>query len=166
MGREGDGGVWEREEGGRIGLKEIVCSSIFQVRSADAVWHDTRKQLKQDHRWGLAELLESSDRERLFQEHIEGLMEKKRLQFRRLLEETSQVGRTLSTPPSWPSLSAPPPSLAYSTSPPSTPCLLWLYSPHRTSLLPARYLSLCRGRRLVNSSKMIRGTRTTEIQTT
>ena len=61
------------------------------MRSADAVWHDTRKQLKQDHRWGLAELLESSERERLFQEHIEGLMEKKRLQFRRLLEETSQV---------------------------------------------------------------------------
>lgn len=36
-------------------------------------------------------LLEAEEKEKLYQEHCDGLMEKKRLQFRRLLEETSQV---------------------------------------------------------------------------
>ena len=31
------------------------------------------------------------DKERLFQEHVDGLAEKKRMQFRKLLEETPQV---------------------------------------------------------------------------
>ena len=36
-------------------------------------------------------LLEADEKEKLYQEHCDSLVEKKRLQFRRLLEETSQV---------------------------------------------------------------------------
>lgn len=55
------------------------------------MWNEARRQLRQDPRWDTTELLELSDKERLFQEHTAGLVERKRLQFRRLLEETSQV---------------------------------------------------------------------------
>ncbi len=70
-----------------------VSSGLFvlQVRNSDASWHDTRRQLRKDHRWELVELLEPSEREKLFRDHVDGLSEKKRLQFRRLLEETPQV---------------------------------------------------------------------------
>jgi len=43
------------------------------------------------HRWELADLLETTEKEHLFREHVETLAEKKRLQFRKLLKETPQV---------------------------------------------------------------------------
>jgi len=64
---------------------------LFQVRNSDAIWHDTKRSLRRDHRWELADLLEATEKERLFREHVEALAEKKRLQFRKLLEETPQV---------------------------------------------------------------------------
>lgn len=39
----------------------------------------------------MAELLESSDKEKLFREHVSVLSEKKKKQFQKLLEETSEV---------------------------------------------------------------------------
>ena len=39
----------------------------------------------------MAELLDSSDKEKLFREHVSILAEKKKKQFQKLLEETSEV---------------------------------------------------------------------------
>lgn len=61
------------------------------MRRPDSSWADAKKNLKKDHRWELADLLESTEKEKLFRNHIYTLAEKKRLHFRRLLEETSQV---------------------------------------------------------------------------
>ena len=61
------------------------------MRNPSKSWHDAKRNLRRDHRWELAELLEGSEKEKLFQEHIEQLIEKKRIQFRQLLEETTQV---------------------------------------------------------------------------
>jgi transcription elongation regulator 1 len=64
------------------------------VRSADASWRDTRKQLRKDQRWELAELLEREEKEVHFEEHIQGLMKKNKEMFHRLLDETSAVTLT------------------------------------------------------------------------
>ena len=68
-----------------------TATSFLQVRNPSKSWHDAKRNLRRDHRWELAELLESGEKEKLFQEHIEQLIEKKRIQFRLLLEETTQV---------------------------------------------------------------------------
>lgn len=62
-----------------------------QVRSSDATWSDTRRNLRKDHRWESASLLEREEKEKLFNEHIEALAKKKKEQFRQLLDETSMV---------------------------------------------------------------------------
>jgi len=64
------------------------------VRNAEASWRDTRKQLRKDHRWDLAELLEREEKEKLFEEHIEELHKKNKEMFHKLLEETSDVQLT------------------------------------------------------------------------
>ena len=64
---------------------------FLQVRNAEASWGDTRKQLRKDHRWDLAELLEREEKEKLFEEHIEELHKKNKEMFHKLLEETSDV---------------------------------------------------------------------------
>ena len=69
----------------------VVCNLHSQVRNSEASWTDTKRNLRKDYRWDLAELLEQADKEKMFREHVEQLSEKKRLQFRRLLEETHQV---------------------------------------------------------------------------
>ena len=64
---------------------------MFQVRKTDMSWADTKKSLRKDHRWELSELLDPTEKEKLFRNHVHALVEKKRLHFRKLLEETSQV---------------------------------------------------------------------------
>jgi len=58
------------------------------VRNADSSWRDTRKQLRKDHRWGLADLLDRDEKEALFNEHIEVLTKKNKEMFHKLLSET------------------------------------------------------------------------------
>lgn len=65
--------------------------SLFQVRSSDVSWSDTRRTLRKDHRWESGSLLEREEKEKLFNEHIEALTKKKREHFRQLLDETSAV---------------------------------------------------------------------------
>lgn len=67
-------------------------SSFVQVRTPQVQWHDVKKTLKKDQRWELTRLLDHEEREQMYQEHVLELANKKRLQFRRLLEETPQVG--------------------------------------------------------------------------
>ncbi|CAG08861.1 unnamed protein product, partial [Tetraodon nigroviridis] len=64
------------------------------VRSSDATWSDTRRNLRKDHRWESASLLEREEKEKLFNEHIEALAKKKKEQFRQLLDETSMITLT------------------------------------------------------------------------
>ncbi|XP_068572225.1 transcription elongation regulator 1 isoform X2 [Cebidichthys violaceus] len=61
------------------------------VRSSDATWSDTRRNLRKDHRWESASLLEREEKEKLFNEHVEALAKKKKEHFRQLLDETSMV---------------------------------------------------------------------------
>uniref|UniRef100_A0A667Z812 Transcription elongation regulator 1 n=1 Tax=Myripristis murdjan TaxID=586833 RepID=A0A667Z812_9TELE len=64
------------------------------VRSSDATWSDTRRNLRKDHRWESASLLEREEKEKLFNEHIEALAKKKKEHFRQLLDETSMITLT------------------------------------------------------------------------
>lgn len=62
------------------------------MRTSDAAWSDTRRNLRKDHRWESASLLERDEKEKLFNEHVEALSKKKKEHFRQLLDETTLVG--------------------------------------------------------------------------
>ncbi|XP_061595535.1 transcription elongation regulator 1 isoform X2 [Cololabis saira] len=64
------------------------------VRSSDATWSDTRRNLRKDHRWESASLLEREEKEKLFNEHVEALAKKKKEHFRQLLDETVMITLT------------------------------------------------------------------------
>ncbi len=66
---------------------------VDMVRSANATWYDTKRLLRNDSRWRMFETLDIDEKEGLFREHVSNLSEKKRLWFRKLLEETPQVCR-------------------------------------------------------------------------
>ena len=65
-----------------------------QVRAPHVQWHEAKRSMKRDHRWEATKLLDYDEKEQIFQGHVLELANKKRLQFRRLLEETGQVGTT------------------------------------------------------------------------
>lgn len=67
-----------------------------QVKSTDATWSETRRNLRKDHRWESASLLERHEKEKLFEEHVEALTKRKKEHFRLLLDETSMVKRNTS----------------------------------------------------------------------
>uniref|UniRef100_A0A6Q2Y419 Transcription elongation regulator 1 n=1 Tax=Esox lucius TaxID=8010 RepID=A0A6Q2Y419_ESOLU len=64
------------------------------VRSSDASWSDTRRNLRKDHRWESASLLERDEKEKLFNDHVEALTKKKKEHFRQLLDETVMITLT------------------------------------------------------------------------
>ncbi|XP_076835435.1 transcription elongation regulator 1 isoform X2 [Brachyhypopomus gauderio] len=64
------------------------------VRSTDASWADTRRNLRKDHRWESSSLLERHEKEKLFEEHVEALTKRKKEQFRQLLDETTMITLT------------------------------------------------------------------------
>ena len=61
------------------------------MRNYDTSWRDTRKHLRKDHRWDLAELLDRDEKEKLFNEHVEELAKKSKEMFHKLLEECQEV---------------------------------------------------------------------------
>lgn len=63
-----------------------------QVRAPHVQWHEAKRSMKRDPRWEATKLLDYDEKEQIFQGHVLELANKKRLQFRRLLEETGQVG--------------------------------------------------------------------------
>ncbi|GAB6025446.1 hypothetical protein CHUAL_011191 [Chamberlinius hualienensis] len=65
------------------------------VRQADS-WRDAKRILRKDHRWELADLLDRDEKEKLFDEHVEQLVKKKREKFRELLDETESLTLTSS----------------------------------------------------------------------
>lgn len=54
-------------------------------------WHEAKRSMKRDQRWEVTKMLDHEEREQLFQDHVLELANKKRLHFRKLLEETAQV---------------------------------------------------------------------------
>ncbi|KAL2094570.1 hypothetical protein ACEWY4_009289 [Coilia grayii] len=64
------------------------------VRSTDVSWAETRRNLRKDHRWESASLLERDEKEKLFNEHVEALTKKKKEHFRQLLDETAVITLT------------------------------------------------------------------------
>lgn len=61
------------------------------VRNPDLSWREVKRILRKDHRWDLDNTLNREDKEKLFNEHIEHLLRKKREKFRELLDETTEV---------------------------------------------------------------------------
>merc|ERR1712024_182123 len=58
------------------------------IRAPDYSWKEAKKLLKKDSRWDMIEgNLEKSERERLFDDHIDHLIAKKKESYRSLLEE-------------------------------------------------------------------------------
>ena len=55
------------------------------VRTADAEWKDTKKNLRKDPRW--EQDLEREEKEQLFEEHVELLEKKRKAAFHTLLDE-------------------------------------------------------------------------------
>ncbi|KAH8414522.1 hypothetical protein KR215_007969 [Drosophila sulfurigaster] len=64
------------------------------VRTPDFTWKEVKRQLRKDHRWELIETLDRDDRERIFNEHIDNLMKKKREKFREMLDEIGTLQLT------------------------------------------------------------------------
>ncbi|XP_061412380.1 transcription elongation regulator 1-like isoform X9 [Lethenteron reissneri] len=64
------------------------------VRSSEVNWDETRRSLRKDHRWELASLLDRSEKEKLFKEHVDALSKRKKEQFKQLLDETSEITLT------------------------------------------------------------------------
>uniref|UniRef100_A0A1Y1K130 FF domain-containing protein n=2 Tax=Photinus pyralis TaxID=7054 RepID=A0A1Y1K130_PHOPY len=64
------------------------------VRNSDLGWREVKRLLRKDHRWDLADSLSREEKEKLFNEHIEHLIRKKREKFRELLDETGDVTLT------------------------------------------------------------------------
>ena len=62
-----------------------------QVKLPEMQWHEAKRNMKRDSRWEMSRLLDHSEREQMYQAHVLELANKKRLHFRKLLEETSQV---------------------------------------------------------------------------
>jgi len=62
------------------------------IRAPDYSWKEAKKMLKKDSRWELIEgNLEKSERERLFDDHIDHLIAKKKESYRSLLDEYKEL---------------------------------------------------------------------------
>lgn len=64
------------------------------MRDPELSWREVKRILRKDHRWDLAESLGREEKEKLFSEHIDQLLKKKREKFRELLDETADVTLT------------------------------------------------------------------------
>lgn len=75
----------------------MMMSSFFsQVRNPDANWKETKRMLRKDHRWQMLESLSKEEKESLFNSHINQLNQRKREQFRKLLDEQTEVSTSFS----------------------------------------------------------------------
>lgn len=82
----------EREQLRRTEAQQHFSSLLVDlVKDPLSSWTESKKQLRKDQRWDLSELIEMAEKEKMFREHVSQLSKKRRLQFRKLLEETSKV---------------------------------------------------------------------------
>ncbi|KAK9874985.1 hypothetical protein WA026_005800 [Henosepilachna vigintioctopunctata] len=66
------------------------------VRDPELSWREVKRILRKDHRWDLADSLGREEKEKLFNEHLDQLLKKKREKFRELLDETQDMTLTSS----------------------------------------------------------------------
>jgi transcription elongation regulator 1 len=59
------------------------------VKQSDANWKDTRRSLRKDKRWEMADLLDKHQKERIFDEHIRTLERKRKDLFYQVNRPTS-----------------------------------------------------------------------------
>ncbi|XP_060524851.1 transcription elongation regulator 1 isoform X2 [Cylas formicarius] len=82
----------EREQHKRDEARQHFNALLVDlVRNSELSWKEVKRILRKDHRWDLADSLSREDKEKLFNEHVEQLIKKKRQSFRELLDETSEV---------------------------------------------------------------------------
>ncbi|KAF7285403.1 hypothetical protein GWI33_010656 [Rhynchophorus ferrugineus] len=82
----------EREQHKRDEARQHFNALLVDlVRNSELSWKEVKKILRKDHRWDLADSLSREDKEKLFNEHIEQLLKKKRQSFREMLDETQEV---------------------------------------------------------------------------
>uniref|UniRef100_A0A914VS59 Transcription elongation regulator 1 n=2 Tax=Plectus sambesii TaxID=2011161 RepID=A0A914VS59_9BILA len=67
---------------------------VDTVKASDSHWRETRRQLRKDKRWELADLLDKEQKERLFDDHIRSLEKKRKEAFYQLLNDCEGVTLT------------------------------------------------------------------------
>ncbi len=72
-------------------IEDYKSFLVDMIRNANASWYDTKRLLRNDSRWKMFDVLDIDEKEGIFREHVSHLAEKKKMWFRKLLEETSQV---------------------------------------------------------------------------
>lgn len=90
---------WERERGAHAreeAQQHFIALLHDMVRDPDATWRKTKKQLREDGRWEVASLIEAEEKEKMFNEHILSLANKRKKAYRKLLDECEVVTLTSS----------------------------------------------------------------------
>lgn len=94
--KEMQGHLMEREKHRDMFKKKELVENfnillIDLIRNPDISYRDAKKILKKDHRYEMFENLGRTEKEDLFDEHINSLIRKKRKMFIELLEETKEI---------------------------------------------------------------------------
>lgn len=94
--KEMQGHLLEREKHRDLFKKKELVENfnillIDLIRNPDVTYRDAKKILKKDHRYEMFENLGRTEKEDLFDEHINSLIRKKRKMFIELLEETREI---------------------------------------------------------------------------
>uniref|UniRef100_A0A1X7VJW6 Transcription elongation regulator 1 n=3 Tax=Amphimedon queenslandica TaxID=400682 RepID=A0A1X7VJW6_AMPQE len=86
----------EREQLRRTEAQQHFSSLLVDlIKDPLSSWTESKRQLRKDQRWELSELIDLAEKEKLFREHVSQLAKKRRLQFRKLLEETTKITLTM-----------------------------------------------------------------------
>jgi len=88
---------WERERGAHAreeAQQHFIALLHDMVRDPDSTWRKTKKALREDSRWEVASLIEAEEKEKMFNEHILSLANKRKKAFTKLLDECEVVTLT------------------------------------------------------------------------
>ncbi|XP_063709217.1 transcription elongation regulator 1 isoform X2 [Culicoides brevitarsis] len=86
----------ERENHKRDEAVRVFNALLVDLVKTDVTWKESKKALKKDSRYDMADMLSREEKETLFEEHINTLSKKKRDKFREMLEELPQFSLTSS----------------------------------------------------------------------
>lgn len=82
----------EREQLRRTEAQQHFVSLLVDlIKDPLSSWTESKRQLKRDQRWEMSDLIDIAEREKMFRDHVSQLSKKRRLQFRKLLEDTTKV---------------------------------------------------------------------------
>lgn len=72
-------------------IETFTALLIDLIRSEEYSWREAKKVIKKDKRIDLCSILSREEKEKLFDQHIEGLLRKKKEKFRELLSEVKGI---------------------------------------------------------------------------